>query len=325
VLFVARALEDGAFTSGLARATARIWESVSASRVVRPLDFPAHVRVVAIGGATLGGSGKTPLAIACARELARTGASVAFVGHAYRARPGRPRVVSPNDPLQLVGDEALVAAAELGSARVPVVVGPNRASAVTLAARLADVLVLDGVAQTHPVPATLALLAVDPDEPWGRAVAVPPCGDLRAPVEALLAAADAVVPVFEDEDVPFPWDTLRGARVGLVTALARPHRILRSLARRCVVPRVVVRARDHTPVAMRALLQRQRERGGAPVDVWVATRKCSHHVPRPTWVLPHEILLPPWLRSALERVGRALTPANTGNNLKCNEGLRPHA
>jgi tetraacyldisaccharide 4'-kinase len=310
VLYVARALEEGAFTGRLARAASRVWEGVSASRVARALDFPAHVRVVAVGGATLGGSGKTPLAIACARELARTGARVAFVGHAYRARPGLPRVVGASDPLRIVGDEALVAAAELGSAGVPVVVGPDRASAVRLASRLADVLVLDGVAQTHPVSATLALLAVDPGEPWGRAVAVPPCGDLRAPVDALLEAADALVPVIEDDDVSFPWDTLRGARVGLVAALARPHRLLRSLARRGVVPRVVVRARDHTPVAARALLQHERD--GAGVDVWVATLKCSLHVQRPTLVLPHAILLPPWLRTALEEIGRRLDPGEHG-------------
>ncbi|HEX8794330.1 MAG TPA: tetraacyldisaccharide 4'-kinase [Polyangiaceae bacterium] len=329
MLLVARALEEGVFGGPLARAAAQIWGSVSARHVVRPLELPPHVRVVAVGGATLGGSGKTPLAIACARELARTGARVALVGHAYRARPGCPRVVSPGDPLALVGDEALVAAAELEAAGVPVVVAPDRASAVAFAARSADVLVLDGVAQTRPRPATLALLAVDPEEPWGRAAALPPCGDLRAPVEALLAAVDAVVPVNEADDPgPFPWDALRGARVGLVSALARPHRVLRSLARRGIVPRVVVRARDHTPVAIRALRQHERSRS---VDVWVATRKCSLHAPRPTltrerlMVLPHAILLPPWLGAALARIGHALTPADQGNNLKCHEGLRPHA
>jgi tetraacyldisaccharide-1-P 4'-kinase len=322
VLFVARALEEGAVRGRIARAAARAWGSVSARHVVRRLALPPHVRVVTVGGATLGGSGKTPLAIACARELARTGARVAFVGHAYRARPGRARVVGTTDPLHVVGDEALVAA-ELEGHRVPVVVAPDRASATIHAARLADVLVIDGVAQTRPVRATLALLAVDPEEPWGRSAALPPCGDLRAPVEALLEAADAVVPVIEDDDVLFPWDSLRGARVGLVCALARPQRVLRSLARRGVVPRVVVRARDHTSVANRALLEHERSRS---VDVWVATRKCSLHVARPTMagetprrdnlvMLPHAVRLPPWLRTALEHIGRALTPTNPGNNL----------
>lgn len=322
---MARALEDGVVGGPLARAAARVWGRASASHVVRPLEVPdrARVAVVAVGGATLGGSGKTPLAIACAREIASTGARVALVGHAYRARPGRPRVVSPSDPLALVGDEALVAAAELEAVRVPVVVAPDRASATIHAASLADVLVLDGVAQIRPTRATLALLAVDPEEPWGRAAAMPPCGDLRAPVESLLRAADAVVPVVEDE-ARFPWDSLRSARVGLVCALARPQRILRSLARRGIVPRVVVRTRDHTPVAIRALREHERSRS---VDVWVATRKCSFHVPRPTrvLVLPHAILLPSWLRAALLRLGHALTPADQGNNLKCHEGLRPHA
>lgn len=312
MLFVARALEEGVVRGPLARGVSRVWGGVSARHVVRTLHFPAHLRVVTVGGATLGGSGKTPLAIACARALARTGARVAFVGHAYRARPGCPRVVRVSDPLAAVGDEALVAAAELEPEGVPVVVAPDRASATIHAAGIADVLVIDGVAQTRPVPATLALLAVDPEEPWGRAAAVPPCGDLRAPVEALLAAADAVVPVIEDDDVPVPWDSLGSARVGLVTAVGRPHRVLRSLARRGIVPRVVVRARDHTPVAIRTLVQRERSRS---VDVWVATRKCSLHAPRPTLVLPYAIHLPPWLQGTLARLGRALTPAYPGNNL----------
>lgn len=318
-------------TGPLARVAARAWGGIAARHVVRPLELPPHVRIVAVGGATLGGSGKTPLAIACARELALTGARVAFVGHAYRARPGHARVVGAHDPLALVGDEALVAAAELQPLGVPVVVAPDRGSAVSYAAGLADVLVLDGVLQTRPRPATLSLLAVDAEEPWGRAGAPPPCGDLRAPVEALLGAADAVVPVVEDEDAPFPWASVSGRRVGLVSALARPDRVLRSLARRGIVPRVVVRVRDHTSVPDRALRQHERA-GGAGVEAWLATRKCSLHVERHTLVIPHEIVLPPWMRGALRRcvetsprIGHALTPANPGNTLKCDERLRPHA
>jgi hypothetical protein len=41
----------------------------------------------------------------------------------------------------------------------------------------------------------VALLAVDADEPWGCAQAVPPAGDLRAPREALLAVCDRVVAI----------------------------------------------------------------------------------------------------------------------------------
>ncbi|HEY6463199.1 MAG TPA: tetraacyldisaccharide 4'-kinase, partial [Polyangiaceae bacterium] len=193
MLAIARALEDGRLRGPIARVLSRAWAGAASRSVARPLEVPAGVRVVAVGGATLGGSGKTPLAIACARHLARDGARVAFVGHAYRARPGHAREVSGADPLDEVGDEALVAARMLEAHGVRVFVGPSRGAALALATRGVDVVVLDGVLQTRPARAWLSLLSVDADEPWGRARAVPPCGDLRAPVHALLSATDQVV------------------------------------------------------------------------------------------------------------------------------------
>jgi tetraacyldisaccharide 4'-kinase len=241
--------------------------------------------VVAVGGATLGGSGKTPLAMACAREIASTGAEVAFVGHAYRAAPGRARVVGMHDPLAEVGDEALLAARALAPLGVRVVIAPRRRDAVRLASRLAGVLVIDGVLQTRPVRASLALLAVDADEPWGRAASLPPAGDLRAPRRALLAACDRVVVVGDGADADarvvsrggwlggtlHTWEALSGMRLGLLCALARPDRILRSLARRGLTVRAVVRVRDHDPFDRSSLAAAAR----APVDLWLASPKCA--------------------------------------------------
>ena len=145
------------------------------------------VKVVVVGGATLGGSGKTPLSIACAKQLAGEGHSVALVGHAYRARPDRCRVVSPADAVEIVGDEALAAARALQSTGVRVVVGPGRQAALDHALRMARVVASYGVAQLSPQRAALALLAVDAAHPWGAGFC-PPCGDPRAPREALLSA-----------------------------------------------------------------------------------------------------------------------------------------
>jgi tetraacyldisaccharide 4'-kinase len=307
MLSVARSLEEGRYRGAIARCLAFAWGEVSARGLVRSLPVPGHVRVVAVGGATLGGSGKTPLAIACARELARQGARVAFVGHAYRAHPGRARFVSPDDPLGEVGDEALVAVRALEAHDVRVVVAPSRALAVELAARAADVLVLDGVHQTAPTRASLSLLAVDADEPWGRAEAVPPRGDLRAPVAALLAAANLVVRVGEDSpdarvtsdgarlgDTLLPWDELRPLQLGFACALARPRRLLRSLARHGITPVAMAFAQDHHPVAARALRR--------PVDLWLATAKCALHVPptrAPVATLEHDVVCSPTLRAKL--------------------------
>jgi len=190
---------------------------------------------------------------------------------------------------------------------VHVVVAPSRTLAVELAAREADVLVFDGVLQLAPVPAALSLLAVDAEEPWGRAEAVPPRGDLRAPVAALLAAADVVVRVGEDSpdacvtsggarlgDAFHPWSTLRPLRVGLACALARPQRLLRFLGRRGITPVALALARDHSAVSARAMRH--------PVDVWLATAKCALHVVAtsvPVATIDHDVACSPTLSGLL--------------------------
>jgi tetraacyldisaccharide 4'-kinase len=329
MIAVARALERGDLRGPAARLLSSVWGLVASRGVARPVPLPAGVRVVAVGGATLGGSGKTPLAVACALELARQrgGEDVALVGHAYRADPRRPRVVSAyDDELREVGDEALLAARELAHARVPVVVAPRRADAVALAAKRARIVVLDGVAQTRPARASLALLAVDAAEPWGRAKAVPPAGDLRAPRAALLAACDRVVTVGSDEGADarvvsrgvwlrgslLPWEAIAGARLGLLCALARPDRIVRGLERRGIALQAIVRARDHGPFGGcgcgRAI------DAGAPdvkrVELWLASPKCALHVdlerfaPTPLATLDYSLLLSTPVRGALARLDR---------------------
>jgi tetraacyldisaccharide 4'-kinase len=334
---IARALERGDFDGRLGRALSAQWGRVATRTLARSLDL-YDKPTVAIGGATLGGSGKTPLAIACARFLADSGARVAFVGHAYRAHPRHARVVKSSDALADVGDEALLAARALLGTSVTVVVAPRRADAVAFASRCSDVIVLDGVAQTAPDRASLALLAVDAQEPWGRSHNVPPSGDLRAPVDALLSACDAVVAITDPQPGRqreliggsweararsrgvwldrklVSWDRLAGARVGLVCALARPHRVWRFVEARGVSVRAIVRAPDHGPFRLPSA-------GPAPgrladkdaPDMWLATAKCAIHLaaahaarkwePRLTAVIDYAVSLGPELGGRLRRLG----------------------
>ena len=299
---IASVLESGAdvaggFAPGLAGAMSTRW--AERARVVKPLDWYAPGRaLITVGGATLGGDGKTRLALACAAHLAERGVRVALVGHGHRATPGDARVVAPTDPVELVGDEALVLArrlADLGiGERVPVIVAPRRTvAAVELAFRHADVVVLDGTLQVAPVRATLALLAQSADAPWGAAGLCPPRGDLRASRARLLAAADLQVELADAE----PEVRVAGEpRLSLATfaeprapspvfasvcspPLARPERIVRRLAR----------ARYRAAGQGRGRRPRRRGLGSPPhggpahpgwpartaLDMWLATDKCS--------------------------------------------------
>lgn len=290
---VARWLEAGSLSAPLTRAMARVHAPFAARGIARPLRAPRRgagepsLVMVTVGGATLGGSGKTRVAIACARELAERGANVALIGHAYRATLPNARVVGPTDTLEGVGDEALLCARALADrTNARVVVGPTRQAAVDLAASLAptvDALVIDGPLQLAPARATLALLALDAGVPWGAGV-LPPAGDLRAPPDALLAAADLVVEVdatpaaalVDGRTVELAElaSACAGLRLGLFTAIARPDRLERALAGAGLAPDVVLRAADHGPLSS-ALGRRLR---GARVDLWLATAKCALHL-----------------------------------------------
>src|SRR5688572_17568189 len=99
---IASRLEAGRFDSRAANLASRVWEKFS--NPVRPLELPERARVIGIGGATLGGSEKTPLVLAFAERL-RDEARVVVVASGYRARVTRR--VRPDDAVRDVGDEAL--------------------------------------------------------------------------------------------------------------------------------------------------------------------------------------------------------------------------
>jgi tetraacyldisaccharide 4'-kinase len=318
---LAERLESGAFRSLLARSLASVWQGVSAPN--RPLRLPDGATVIGVGGATLGGSGKTPLCLELVRILATQGVRVAVVASGYRAKARAARRVAATDDVDVVGDEALWFARELGS-EVPVVVARSRRDAVELACKLADVVIVDSLLQTRPKRLALSLLVVDGRAPFG-AGHCPPCGDMRASKAALLAACDAVVSI----DVPCvelgrpsfvvparlcgarePDGTLRmprelaRLRLGLAVAVARPERVLTTLAEHGIVPRAVHCAPDHgVPRPPRVA-----------VDAWLTTPKCATKLGQrlngaPLWSLEQRLALP----DSLVALAGASSPQKPGS------------
>ncbi len=265
--------------------------------VARRVCLPEDARVVGVGGATLGGSYKTPLVLAIARKLASRGDRVAVVAHGYAVRASSARRVEATDDVRRVGDDALCLARDLGPWRVDVFVGGNRSATIALAAKAAPLVLVDGLLQARPERLGLSILAMDAVAPWG-AGNCPPAGDLRAEKDRLVRAADVIIAVSTQGmsgkpltlpgalRVPpvFPATTdlvarrrdrtlvsfsdLASRRVGLVVAVARPDRILCSLAAHGVRPIDVRLFPDHArPVG-------SRRRCGS-VDVWLTTPKCA--------------------------------------------------
>ncbi len=263
--------------------------------------MPEGTRAFGIGGAVLGGAGKTPLAVALSRALAlRTPPTegVALIGHAYRATPGRARIVDPGDAVAQVGDDALAAARLLVGSKAIVIVAPDRQRALDHAASLGfRTLVVDGLLQATPARIAASILVLDAAAPWGGG-ACPPAGDLRAPREALLAAADHVVAVGAgDLSAECPpgalavrsriegavdvngerWSLAELAlrRVGLFVAIARPGRIEAALRGAGIDPRPVIALDDHAIPSARDYARAAR----CEVDAWLTTARCAVKLP----------------------------------------------
>ena len=164
------------------------------------------VAVVVVGNLTLGGTGKTPLALALAESLAVRGLHPGVVSRGYggrhAARDGRPREVIGDDDALEVGDEPLLFA----SAGFPVVIGRDRARAAArlLAAHPSlDVVIADDGLQHYRLARDCEIVVVDGARGFGNRHLLP-AGPLREPTSRLGEATLAVITQASDEAVPIP-------------------------------------------------------------------------------------------------------------------------
>ncbi len=148
--------------------------------------------VVVVGNITVGGSGKTPLVAALARELARRGHRPGIVSRGYGrvSRDRAPIAVAVDDDPDRVGDEPLL----LARAGFPVVVAGDRVAAgrALLAGHPeCDVILADDGLQHYRLARDVEVAVVDTARVPGRSWLLP-AGPLREP-PSRLAEVDAVV------------------------------------------------------------------------------------------------------------------------------------
>ena len=157
------------------------------SGLIRPSH--AAVPVICIGNLTVGGTGKTPVALSVAEHLKTLGKKVHFLTRGYRGRLSGPVAVDPiNHSAREVGDEALLLAR---SARTWV--ARDRAKGAEAAAAAgADVIVMDDGFQNPSLIKDISILVVDGGYGFGNG-RILPAGPLRENLARGLERAHAVV------------------------------------------------------------------------------------------------------------------------------------
>ena len=169
---------------------AAVYGAVAASRLKRE-GYRADVPVICIGNPTLGGAGKTPMALAVAHMLKAAGERPGFLSRGYGGRQRGPLLVAAHrDRAADVGDEPLLLA------RVaPTVVAQDRIEGAKAAhAAGATVIVMDDGFQNPSLAKDFSVLVIDGRRGLGNSK-IFPAGPLRAPLDAQLGRADAVVVV----------------------------------------------------------------------------------------------------------------------------------
>ncbi|MCF6198385.1 MAG: tetraacyldisaccharide 4'-kinase [Hyphomicrobiaceae bacterium] len=203
--------------------------------------------VICIGNFTVGGGGKTPLALALAEQLANKGYQPVFLTRGYGGQISGPHLVDPlSDNAQMVGDEPLLLAKV-----APVVVSADRPAGARLIEGMeADIILMDDGFQNPTLYKDLSIVVVDEAQGIGNE-RVFPAGPLRAPMAFQLARTDLLViagPASQSATVRIEQgfkreifrsdllakgqvDWLQGARVMAVTGIARPDKFYASLQR----------------------------------------------------------------------------------------------
>jgi tetraacyldisaccharide 4'-kinase len=291
------------------------------------------VPAVSVGNLTVGGTGKTPIAVWIARGLEARGAHPAIVLRGYG--DDEPLVHQTLNPL------------------VPVIVNADRVAGVAEAVRRgADIVVLDDAFQHRRVQRSADLVLVSADQ-WTPVVRLLPAGPWREPLRAVrratliivtrkAASDDVVASVHErlaavapgvprlsvrldpgelvrvgDERETKPLDALRGRTARSILSIGDPSSFIRQMEARGI--RVIASIfPDHH--AFNAAEVERIARGFVPDDSVVCTLKdavkLAPHWPRlapPLWYVSQQVMVERGV-GGLERVLDDLVGSRSSNS-----------
>jgi tetraacyldisaccharide 4'-kinase len=218
------------------------WIYAAAGRVRHAVTVPikATVPVICVGNLTVGGTGKTPVAMAIADRIKAMGFKPGFLTRGYGAQIKGPMTVDAAlDDAESVGDEPLLLAAHAVT-----VCSPDRpAGARLLASKRVQAVVMDDGFQNPTLAKDLSFVVIDAERRFGNGEVIP-AGPLRERVEDGLARAQGVIlmgdgevelpialPVFRAKLVPLEEDAsaVRNQRVAAFAGIGMPDKFFATL------------------------------------------------------------------------------------------------
>lgn len=252
-----------------------IYGKITVWRAKQHWKYRARSRVICVGNLTVGGTGKTPVAIAIGELLQQRGIQPFFLTRGYGGKQRGPLLVDPKThTAKDVGDEPLL----LAHAQ-PTVVSRDRPAGAELADRSgADVIVMDDGHQNPNLRKHISFVVVDAQTGFGNR-RVLPAGPLREPIKDGLRRAHAVILVGGDENakisgfhgtvfrarlVPQDIPELREKPVIAFAGIGQPKKLLQSLRELGASVRSLKSFPDHhdyTPKEISALQVKAAETG----------------------------------------------------------------
>jgi tetraacyldisaccharide 4'-kinase len=164
---------------------------IATARLKRKNTYRSKLPVICVGNFTVGGSGKTPLALLVAQLVAEWGRDVWFLSRGYGGRAVGPLRVDPAIHGSAdVGDEPLLLARH-----APTVISRDRrkgAEAIEAVASKHAVIIMDDGLQNPALAKDLVIAIIAGDRGFGNGRVIP-AGPLRAPISAQIGLADMFV------------------------------------------------------------------------------------------------------------------------------------
>jgi tetraacyldisaccharide 4'-kinase len=174
---------------------AAVYGAISGMRM-RQSGRTVGIPVVCVGNLTVGGAGKTPAALAIAQVLMASGHRVFFLSRGYGGRLSGPVRIDPKSHRAAdVGDEPLLLAQV-----APTIVAHDRVAGAEMArVSGASVVVMDDGFQNPSLAKDFSVLVIDGRRGIGNGRVIP-AGPLRAPLQAQLARAEALLVLGQPSD-----------------------------------------------------------------------------------------------------------------------------